>query len=256
VLLLHAAAAAFWLGALWPLRAALAPHPQAPDIAASLPALRRFSRLALGAVAALLAAGLALAALRLGAPPALFGTDYGGVLLAKSAGVAALLGLAAWHRQRLTPALAAGQPGAAARLRRSIGAELLVGAGVLGLTAVLARTPPPAAGQPPATEADIAVATAIAGRPVLVVVAPGRVGRNRITAFIGGAPVAEASIAFELPEAGIGPLRRPLAPLGDGRFTLAGPELAIPGRWRLRLELLVGAFDQAAGTIVVAVPAP
>ncbi len=52
-------------------------------------------------------------------------------------------GLAAWHRFRLTPALAAGAPGAGRRLSRSVMAEAAVAVLVLCAAAELVSTPPP-----------------------------------------------------------------------------------------------------------------
>ena len=34
-------------------------------------------------------------------------------------------------------------------------------------------------------------------------------------------------------------------PAGDGRFQLAGPELALPGTWALRGEVLIDDFEKA-----------
>src|SRR5690606_33707681 len=138
---LHLLAAAFWVGALWPLLVVLRAEP--PVTAARV--LRRFSRLAVAAVGGLVAAGLAIAAVQTGTVTALFGTGYGRLLLAKLGLVAGLLLIAANNKWRLTPALAAGDAGAALRLRRAIRAEIGVAVAVLAVTAVLAQTPPPAA---------------------------------------------------------------------------------------------------------------
>lgn len=135
----HVLAVAFWIGALAPLyRAAALPEGAA--------LLHRFGRLATVAVAALIVAGVAFAWLVSGSPTALLASAWGWTLLAKLAGVAGLLTLAALNRWRLVPALAAGEGGAIRALRRSIAIEGLIVALVLLATATLTTvTTPPVA---------------------------------------------------------------------------------------------------------------
>lgn len=137
LLVLHLLAAAFWVGALIPLRqAALAPT--GADL------LHYFGNLAAGGVAALILAGTSLAWLLSGSTTALFGTAYGLALLAKVAIVVVLLGFAAWNKVRLVPALRAKKPGAAHALRRSISIEMLAVVLILLATATITSvtTPP------------------------------------------------------------------------------------------------------------------
>lgn len=137
ILAVHLLAVALWVGALAPLRHA-ASGPEGVAL------LERFGRIAVWVVAGLLAAGMAMVWLLTGSLGALFGTTYGLVLLAKVAGVAGLLSLAAANKTRLVPALAAGRDGAAVALRRSIAAEMAVVAAILAVTATLTSvvTPP------------------------------------------------------------------------------------------------------------------
>ena len=137
LLVLHLLAAAFWVGALMPLRrAALAP--------AGADLLHYFGSLAAVGVAALILAGTLLAWLLSGSVTALFGTAYGLGLLLKVAVVAMLLGFAAFNKFRLVPALRAEKPGAAHALRRSISIEMLAVVLILLATATLTSvtTPP------------------------------------------------------------------------------------------------------------------
>ena len=101
-----------------------------------------WARVAALAVPALVAAGLVLAWRILGGARQLFASWYGWALLAKVALVGALLGFAAWHRFRLTPALAAGTPGAGHRLSRSVMAEAVVALLVLYAAAEMVSTSP------------------------------------------------------------------------------------------------------------------
>ncbi len=140
LLTLHLAAVAFWIGSLWPLLR-IAGAPEAARVAA---VMQRFGRVAAACVACLLLAGILLAALLLGGVAPLVTTAYGWVLLAKLALVVGLLGLAALNKWRLVPMIAAGTPGAALRLRRSIAAEIALVTAILLATAVLtsAVSPP------------------------------------------------------------------------------------------------------------------
>jgi len=120
LVVLHLLAVAFWIGSLPPLARA------ARDGAAGAALIAEWSRAALGIVAVVVAAGLLLAWYLVGRWDLLVSTWYGGALIAKVALFAALLAFAAWHRLRLTPALARGGPEAGARLTRSIRIEMIV----------------------------------------------------------------------------------------------------------------------------------
>ena len=137
LLVVHLLAVAWWIGALPPLhRAAASAHGAA--------LLQRFGTVATGVVALLVAVGVTFAWWLAGSPAALLGTAYGWMLLLKVVLVGGLLGLAARNKLRLVPALAAGDPGAAPFLRRSIAWEGAVVALILLATATLttATTPP------------------------------------------------------------------------------------------------------------------
>lgn len=254
-LALHTLAVAFWLGAFWPLLTLL--RGPAPNAAA---AVRRFSVLAMPAVAVLVVTGLAIAVVQVERPADLIGTGYGLLLLAKLAGVAGLIALAAWNRLRLTPALDAGTFHTAVLLRRSIGTEVALAGLVLAATSGLTLAVPPRAlrhtehdpaGHLHAPAEGIAVATEARGLLALIEVVPGRAGPNRIVVTldrVAGPAPAPKEVWVELSQeaAGIGPIRRRLALDAEGRYAYQGPELAIPGRWRVRVEVLVTDFDQAS----------
>lgn len=151
VLAIHLLAAAFWVGALWPLRL-LTRGDDAGRVAA---VVARFGSLALGAVGLLVLAGIVVLATLLGSASELWRSDYGRVACIKLALVGCLLAFAAFNKLRLTPRLSAGlcEPGlrapgdrAAARaLSRSIGAEMaLAGAIFLATAALTSLSGPPA----------------------------------------------------------------------------------------------------------------
>ena len=134
LLVLHLAAAAFWVGILSPLRR-LAGDPAESAAAAQLG--HRFGRIAAVTVPLLIAAGIVMAWRLLGDVSALTATGYGLTLLAKIAAVAVLLGAAAHNKLRFVPAMRRGDPAAAARLRRSIAVEWLAVCAILLATATL-----------------------------------------------------------------------------------------------------------------------
>ena len=136
----HVAVAAWWAGSLLPL--AWTAAREGPRAAALVEGWARAAALAVPAMAA---AGLALSAWLLGGIAPLLASAYGLVLVAKVALVCAMLALAAHNRFRLTPALAAGAPGAGARPARSIRVEAAVALLVLWAVAELTSVSPPAA---------------------------------------------------------------------------------------------------------------
>ncbi|ALG73137.1 hypothetical protein AL072_16420 [Azospirillum thiophilum] len=253
---LHGLMAAFWVGALWPLAVALRLEPAAE--AARL--TRRFSRLAVGAVAVLAGAGAILSVLQLRPAGAVSGsaileailsTGYGWLWSGKMLAVLLLLGLAAWNRQSLTPALDRGGTGPVRALRRSIALEMAVAGTILLLSASFALTPPPRArsGGVERPPPGFSIVTVRNGHMAIIDVDPARPGRNRIRLHLqdeDGKQLAarEATAEWELPTAGIAPLRRPLSSLGPGFFGSDDMELPLAGRWELRLDVLIDDFDK------------
>ena len=129
----HLLGLAFWIGALAPLHR-LAGH--AGPIHAGMVA-DEFGRWALRIVPALVMAGGALLVMLTGNPLDALATPYGRLLAVKLSLFGLLLGLAAFNKLRLTPALLAGDTGAGARLRRSIGLEFAAVLVILVTTATL-----------------------------------------------------------------------------------------------------------------------
>jgi copper transport protein len=236
----HVFAAAFWAGSLVALWAML----RGSTAVQALPALRRFSRIAIVAVPMLALGALGFATIQLGALADLRTTPYGGLILLKALFLAALVGLAALNRVRLVPALARGDGRAAGRLRGSIGGELVLVACVAGVTAVLSQTPPPR------TAATTVVRTLHAGeRSLELSVAPARAGRNtigvRFTEIDGGRPEpAEVTLEIANPAAGVEPIVRRAERLAPGDYRYEGGELAFPGAWTVEIHARVGDFDR------------
>jgi len=243
----HGLMAAFWVGAFWPLSMAL--RLESPAEAARL--TRRFSRIAIGAVALLAGAGMVLSAIQLQSVQAVLSSGYGWVWLGKMLAVLLLLGLAVWNRQFLTPALDRNGDHATKSLRRSIGLEIAAAGTALLLTAAFALTPPPRAfhaneEKPPAGFSAVAVK---GGLIALIDIGPASPGRNGVRLHLqneDGKPVAarEVTMNWELPSAGVAPLRHALTNFGPGFFGADDTTLPLAGQWSLRLEVLIDDFDK------------
>lgn len=132
LLLVHVAAAAFWLGSLGPMRrlAALGPGDEAARVVAA------FSRVAVWLVPLIPLAGLGMALLLLPGVQALW-TPYAGLLGVKIALFAGLMLLAALNRLRFAPAMARADAAATASFRRTVLIEYLLIAVTLAVTAML-----------------------------------------------------------------------------------------------------------------------
>jgi copper transport protein len=238
----HATAAAFWIGALAPLLLGLR-----RDSPTDRRSLQRFSDAAPYAIGLLALAGVVLAVRQTESVAALWETDYGLVLSAKLALVAALFVLAAGNRWRWTGAALAGDADGYRKLRRSIGAELVLGAAVLGVVALWRFTPPPRSlalfkAEPAVAHLQTAAAQAD------VTISPGHVGRAVITVMVmtgdyGPLDAKQLAVILSNPAAGVEAIRREARKPGDGTWRVEGVMLPAAGSWTIRVEILVTDFD-------------
>ncbi|TFV89829.1 copper resistance protein CopC [Blastococcus sp. CT_GayMR16] len=222
VTVVHVAAMAVWLGGLAGLfLAVLRPEVPAGEVAAVVP---RYSRIAFGAVAALVVSGTVQAVREVESPTALFVTAYGWLLVAKLVLVAVVLAAAGisrvWVQQRLgvrrsrrggsrsltahafaatadpngsvqTAADVRGQTqsDSAAEhvpaLRRSVLVELAVAAAVLALSATLVGLPPARAAVAQPVDALLPLQSATGpSGSVQVSVDPARPGGNTLHVYL------------------------------------------------------------------------
>lgn len=265
---LHMLATSAWAGGLLALVLVLpvALAPLAPE--AQWPALRavlsRFSALGVVAVGLLISTGLYNAAIQL--PETAAPTSaYQGTLALKVALVLGMLLVALLHhltlrhedatsmrgpwaiRTRLAQALGLlpREDGclSVARLRRSLRLEGLIGLGVLGITAVLAATPPPvpaSAGrrvEAPAQTVDIGALR------VRLSIDPGGPGANAYEVALtqAGTPVGGAQVWLRLvyPALDKRTTPLPLDDVGDGIYASAGAQLDRAGAWQAQLDILL-----------------
>lgn len=238
----HAVGIAFWAGALTPLAVALKRQTAGADML-----LRRFSVAIMPVVAALVVAGIVLAVIQVETVSALVDTDYGRLLLAKLALVVGLFALAATNRWALTRPAEAGQSAARHRLVRSIAVETLIVLAIFGIVAGWRFTPPPralaiTAAEPVSTHmmrlqamADLTVTPGKAG--------PVSVSIMLMTGDFGPLDAKEVTLVLSRPEAGIEPLKRAATKPGDGTWLVDGLVIPFPGRWTVRLDILVSDFE-------------
>ncbi len=239
---LHGVGIAFWAGALMPLGLAL--KGQSADVA---PILRRFSRMIVPVVAVLVAAGIVLAVVQVQTPAALVNTAYGKLLLIKLGLLVFLFTLAAVNRWKLTASAEAGATEVQRRLARSIGVEMLIVLAIFAVAAGWRFTPPPralaiAAAQPVSVHihalqamADLSITPGHAGPVVASMII--------MTGDFGPLDAKEVTLVLSKPDSGIEPLKRAATKPGDGSWRVDDLVIPVPGRWTVRIDILVSDFE-------------
>jgi copper transport protein len=232
--------AAFWVGALLPLAAALRSHEDRSELA-------RFSTAIPFPLAALVASGLLLAIVQVRQFDALWTTSYGMVLSGKLVAVAALLTLAGMNRW-LTPRIVAGDAGSTRRLVRSIWAELAIMAVILGLVASWRFTPPPRS-LLAATAAPVHIHIHTDKAMADLQIGPAdAVGRQIMISLLDGQfaplPAKEVVLVLSKPDIGIEPLRLDASRIDETIWRIDGVRLPVAGHWHARVEILVSDFEK------------
>ncbi|EAQ23079.1 copper resistance D family protein [Roseovarius sp. 217] len=135
----HILGLAFWIGAFLPLlRLSKQSEPQITGKLAE-----EFGRKALWVVGGLVIAGLATLLIVTGGQLALLTSAYSQFFAIKLALFAGVVGLAAWNKLRLTPALEQDAPDAATRMSRSLKLESILLVAILLITAALSTVSAP-----------------------------------------------------------------------------------------------------------------
>jgi copper transport protein len=244
---LHVVAASTWLGGLALLLLVFWPRRSSTPDATAWDATRRFSRLALPAMAVLVAGGTLQAVLYLSSPGDLVSEDYGLLLSAKILLLLTIVGLASRNRK----AVAAARPdGPASRLRRAMRTEVALAVAVIAATAILVRTAPPeAAVAGPATpEIDLGPMR------LEMSIEPARVGVNAAHLYfydrrtgdqVDG--IEELTLELTQPDKGIAPIQVRIPRKSFAHYELQGLTFPVKGTWKLRVFARVGKFDQYDG---------
>jgi copper resistance protein D len=262
---LHLVAAAAWLGALIPLALLLGGAGEDGSLAVARAATLRFSTLGLVSVGTLLVTGSINTWYLAGSIPALVGTDYGRLLLAKIALFFVMVAIAAVNRLRFTPRLVQDQRATAAQdarrqLRRNAVIETLLGAAIICIVAVLGTEPPgshanhhPVYGAIPDDAAFVHIHTEQAMADVMI--RPGRPGAARATIHLWNEDsepldVREMKFSVTPPAGGSASPPRLAVQDADGAWLVDGIELSQPGNWTVTVDAAL----KPSGTIVLSAP--
>jgi copper transport protein len=183
-------------------------------------------------------------------------TRYGHLLLAKIALVLPLLGLGAYNNRYAVPRLRKQIASIVEQRRflRAAGAELLIMAAIVGVTAVLVTEPPAKASiKPPKLFSTIAP---IGDLEMNLTVEPARTGPNLIHIYYYtqlGAPgnTAATKLSATLPSQNLGPLRIPLQRIVPSHYTVTAAVFPQPGDWQVTIEARRGEFESLTQTITV-----
>jgi len=271
---IHLAAAAIWVGGLAALALALLQTGEevnsAPDLHPFRTALTRFSRLALGSVAALAISGVIAALSYLRAVSDLWLTDYGRALLAKSALFGLLIGFGAYHALLLRRETA-WRPGEKVRalvrrFRRSLPLEATIAIVVVGIAGVLTSLPHPGAVVMPTP----AIApTVVAPIPTIIVmptplppptpqpfiatqpagdlrvtlrIEPAVPGRNQVHILITDAQnrshdVQRVRVTLRMRDQDIGETSVIAEPDGRGTYVVRNQVIGIAGVWQVQVQV-------------------
>ncbi len=260
--LVHASAAAVWLGGLVALILHLTRARRRDELpAGSAVVVGRFSTLAGGLVLMLGLAGVALALVVVGSLPALVDTTYGRLLLGKLGLVAVVAGLAVWNRFWLVPRLGRDRVTTRAwgRLALALRMEALALVLVLGLTSALTMQSPRATAAPePAPR--VATVSAVLGTGHLTGrFSPGKAGPNVLTFALtdaGGRPVVPISlpqVSAAEPNLGLGPVVAVVRPGTTPGSYRAEVVLPADGQWTITTAVRISEVEQPAAIADVVV---
>jgi copper transport protein len=244
---LHIGGALFWLGSLFPLLNAMASSDTEGRVA-----LARYSGPIFVTSVALLLSGAGMAAVQLGAVAELWSSGYGVVLLAKLALVAPMFLLGALNRFALAPRVHAGRGGARRLLRRSIAAEIALGALALGVVGLWRFTPPPWTMEAVTVTVNGLQFHAHGVRAMAnLALSPARVGPTRVSVTVlnvDATPLAaqEVSVVLFDPLGQLEPLRRQARKVTSSAWAVDDVTIPVPGRWTVRVDILVSDFEKAS----------
>ncbi|MCP1136455.1 copper resistance protein CopC [Paenibacillus polysaccharolyticus] len=240
----HLAAAAFWIGALTAMAVCL------PALTNRLPAklrgevywaaIRRFTVWGIGAVAVLIATGIYGSLVILPAPllNSLFTTAYGVVLIGKILLLIVMIGFALIHANRARAATGK-------QLSGSLKAELVTGAIILALAAVLTHLSP---GQPAPVGPYKGTQTTDDGSVITLQVSPNVVGENQFEVSIKR---ADGSIVKDLEQVTLSLIHLDMdmgiyeitIPKNDTGVYKAEDYISMPGKWSIQVHALTRSLD-------------
>lgn len=255
---LHLAAMAVWLGGLVTLAVFLLPGAHPRVLGVILPA---WSRLAALAVVWLIGGGTVQAVVQVGSIGALWGTDYGRLVLAKVTVLGGALLAAAFARRLVWRAGVAG--GGIARLRRTVVVEVAATVLVLGLSAVLVQVTPGRSApgrQAVSTEKGVSQTLTSPLFTLQYYVYPVELGENNtvhgFTYTPEGKPLpaAEWTVTTRLQGQDLEPVSAPMLPLTPRNDAVGALTFPLPGTYEISFTVRVSDIDQATVRTTITVP--
>jgi copper transport protein len=261
---IHVAAMSVWLGGLVALVSAAIGGGFSGGLRR---ALIVFSRLAFWCVVTLVLTGVFASWRQVGFRiKGYTSTSYGNILLIKLGIVAVLIALAAISRsivraRRVAPldapdsAIAAIDESTTTKLRKSVGAEVLVALAVLTVTALLVNAQPARSELAPrlySTEVK-------AGTPPMLIdvtVDPAKAGPNTIHVYTltpAGAnlTIRRITATMSLPSKNILSMPTDLQKAGPNHYLVNDLQIPIPGKWRMTIHVLRRGLNDTAAVIEV-----
>jgi copper transport protein len=257
--IVHLDAMALWIGGLAVLAGFTLRSPGTPAVMRAVP---RFSAIALGCVATIVASGAYQTWREVGGWSALFDTSYGRLVQAKIAGLGALIVLGFLARRLISRGRFPGEgwERAMRRLRLSVAEELAFAAVILAITAMLVNTATGRESYAPAVSASQAFNTGGPGGTGIVHVyaTPARLGPNTIQVYLSAAGgrafvPAQVTAALYFPARNLGPLPVTLTRIAPGQYTTVGAAMTFTGQWTLQIVVRSDAFDETSVTFPVAI---
>jgi copper transport protein len=278
----HLVSVSLWLGGLAMLAVAVLPRRLPDELAAVVP---RFSRIAFGAVIAILATGTFQGWREVRSKAALTDTTYGRLLIVKVVLFAVLVALGALSRRfvqaryRAPAARLSFGPGTATiggsrrpdrgdaprppgadpdgetvtQLRKTVGAETVLAVVVLAVTALLVNAQPArsALAQPYSTEMRSDTVW------VDVTVDPAKAGPAALHFYTlspqgSQEEVQDLTVTLSLPSQDVGPLTVPVTRAGPGHFSAYNFNIPLRGQWKLEVKALLSDIDEA--TVSATIP--
>jgi len=253
---IHIAAASTWVGGLgfMILALLLAGADRWPLASRAVP---RFSILAVISVATLIVAGTLRGYQEVRAFHGLWDTTYGQLLLVKIALVLPLLALGAYNNRFAVPRLKKQIASVVEQRRflRAAGAELVIMAVIVGVTAVLVTEPPAKASISAAKYATDTIP--IGPLELNYLIDPAKTGPNVIHLYFyrpkSGFPasVDDAKMSATLPSKNLGPLRIPLTRIVPSHYTTSAGVFPEAGDWQVTFEIRRGQFQSYTQTVTV-----
>ncbi len=142
-------------------------------------------------------------------------------------------------------------------VRRVILAELVVMAGVLGVTTQLVAEPPTRAVVRAERDAPPAETVTVGDMEATVTVTPGRAGPNNVSVALTrdgtSADPDEVRVSATNREAELGPISAPTVKSQPGTYVAESMPLTAAGDWVIDVSIRQGDFDQFDGRVTVTI---